>query len=71
MEGTFFSGSLCNFLSYIKNDKGIVASNWPRQISSQPSKIMMHVGFEGSGTVRINSSVCSDVTNCTGNVVDR
>jgi hypothetical protein len=44
MEGTTFSGSLCDFLSYIKKNEGTVASNWPRQISSELSQIIMHVG---------------------------
>jgi hypothetical protein len=71
MEGTILSESLCDFIPYIKKNEGIVASNWPRQISSQPSQIMMHVRFEGCGAVKINSAVFRDVTACTGNVVDR
>jgi len=45
MEGTILSGSLCDFLRYIKKKKG--TSNWLRQIPSKPLKIMVHEGFEG------------------------
>jgi len=31
----------------------------------------MHVGFEGCGAVKINSTLFCDVTACMSNVVDR
>jgi hypothetical protein len=70
MESTILSGSLCDFLPYIKKTDGIVAANWPRQISSKPSQIVMYVEFEGCGAVNIKSAVFRDVTACTGNEVD-
>jgi hypothetical protein len=69
MESTILSGSLCDFLLYIKKTDGIVAENWPRQISSKPSQIATHVEFEGCEAVKF--AVFRDVTACTGNEVDR
>ena len=49
MGSTILSGSLCDFVTYIKKTKGILTSNWPRQSFFKPSQIMMHVDFEGCG----------------------
>ena len=59
MEGTILR-RLCDFLPYIKKKEGIVASNWPRQISFKSSQIMMHAGFEGCWAVTINPAVFRD-----------
>lgn len=71
MEGTILSGGLCDFLRYIKKNKGILASNWLGQILPNLHKVWYMWGLKDVGAVKINCAVFRDVTACTCNVVDR